>query len=140
VTAIQENLKITVLVVENHGYQSIHALQRAKTARSFGLEFRERENGRLVGEYVPIDLVANAASYGCATYSASTQDELARALADARGEVGPTVIVVHVDPLRLTLGSECWWDVGVAEVSRFPETREARELSERGRSAQRWLG
>ena len=42
VTALQEGLKITVIVVENHGFQSIHALQRARTGRSFGLEFRER--------------------------------------------------------------------------------------------------
>ena len=30
VTAVQEGLKITVIVVENGGYQSIHALQRSK--------------------------------------------------------------------------------------------------------------
>ena len=42
VTARQEGLKLTVIVVENHGFQSIHGLQRARTGRSFGLEFRER--------------------------------------------------------------------------------------------------
>ena len=40
VTAAQEQLKVTVLVLENHGYQSIHALQRARVGASFGLEFR----------------------------------------------------------------------------------------------------
>ncbi len=69
VTAVQERLKVTVLVVENHGFQSIHALQRARTGRSFGLEFRAREgeigavgigDGGLTGDYVPVDLVANA--------------------------------------------------------------------------------
>jgi 3D-(3,5/4)-trihydroxycyclohexane-1,2-dione acylhydrolase (decyclizing) len=140
VTAVQEGMKITVVVIENHGYQSIHALQRAKTARSFGLEFRRRQGGRLDGPCVEIDLAANAASLGCATYTASTADELAAALDAARRETRPTVVVVRVDPLALTLSSDCWWDVGVAEVSRFSETREARALSERGRAAQRYFG
>lgn len=140
VTAIQEGLKITVLVVENHGFQSIHALQRNKTGRSFGLEFRSREPDGLTGDYVPVDLAANAASYGCATYEASSTQELADALASAREQTRPTVIVLHVDPLRLTLSSECWWDVGVASTSRFPETREAYAASELGRHGQRWRG
>jgi len=140
VTAIQEGLKITVVLVENHGFQSIHALQRAKTGRSFGLEFRRREGEGLTGDYVAIDLAANAASYGCATYEASTAEELERALAAARQETRPTVVVVHVDPLRLVLSSECWWDVGVAAVSAHAETRAAHAAAEAGRSGQRWFG
>lgn len=139
-TAIQEGLKITVLVVENHGFQSIHALQRTRTGRSFGLEFRARKQDGLTGEYVPVDLAANAASYGCATYQAASTDELRAALAAARKESRPTVIVLHVDPLRLTLSSDCWWDVGVASVSRFEETRAAYRASEQGRADQRWHG
>jgi 3D-(3,5/4)-trihydroxycyclohexane-1,2-dione acylhydrolase (decyclizing) len=140
VTAIQEGLKITVVLVENHGFQSIHALQRAKLGRSFGLEFRRREGGGLTGDYVPIDLAANAASYGCATFEASTAEELAQALAAAREQARAAVVVVHVDPLRLVLSSDCWWDVGVAEVSAHPETRRAHAASEAGRSGQRWHG
>jgi 3D-(3,5/4)-trihydroxycyclohexane-1,2-dione acylhydrolase (decyclizing) len=140
VTALQEGLKITVVLVENHGFQSIHALQRNKTARSFGLEFRSRADDGLTGDYVALDLAANAASYGCATYEASTAEELAQALAAAREETRATVVVVHVDPLRLVLSSDCWWDVGVAEVSEHPETRDARAASEAGRAGQRWYG
>ena len=45
VTAVQEGLKVTVLV-ENHGYQSIHALQRTKTGRSFfGLDCPQPSRG-----------------------------------------------------------------------------------------------
>jgi 3D-(3,5/4)-trihydroxycyclohexane-1,2-dione acylhydrolase (decyclizing) len=140
VTAVQEQLKITVIVVENHGFQSIHALQRARTGRSFGLEFRRRRADGLAGPYIPVDLAANAASYGCATYVAESADELADVLTKARTEAGPTVIVVRVDPHRLTLASDCWWDVGVAAVSRFPETQAAYAESERGRADQRWHG
>jgi 3D-(3,5/4)-trihydroxycyclohexane-1,2-dione acylhydrolase (decyclizing) len=140
VTAIQEGLKITVILVENHGFQSIHALQRAKLGRSFGLEFRARERDGLTGDYVPIDLAANAASYGCATYEARTAEQLAQALVAARAEQRTTVVVVHVDPLRLVLSSDCWWDVGVAAVSSHPETRRAHTVAEAGRSGQRWYG
>lgn len=140
VTAIQEGLKITVVLVENHGYQSIHALQRGRTGRSFGLEFRARERDGLTGPFVPIDLASNAASYGCATYEVSTAEELEQALAAARHEPHTTVVVVHVDPLRLTLSSECWWDVGVAAVSKHEETRAAHAASEAGRRGQRWFG
>ena len=72
VTARQEGLKLTVIVIENHGYQSIHGLQRARTGRSFGLEFRERSaNGAgLAGPYVEVDYAANARSLGCAVFAA----------------------------------------------------------------------
>lgn len=140
VTAVQEGLKITLLVVENHGYQSIHALQRSRTGRSFGLEFRARTPQGLTGDYVPVDLIANARSYGCATYDVHTAGELEQALEHAREERGPTVVVVHVDLLRLTLSSECWWDVGVPQVSAHEETRAAVRESDAGRSSQRWHG
>src|SRR5690606_25734008 len=53
VTAVQEGLKVTVVVAENHGYQVIRQLQLNRVGRSFGNEFRARERGsnRLEGEY-----------------------------------------------------------------------------------------
>ena len=65
VTATQENLKITVVVSENHGYQVIRQLQMGRAGRSFGNEFRHRDStGRLNGEYVKVDIAQNAASMG----------------------------------------------------------------------------
>jgi 3D-(3,5/4)-trihydroxycyclohexane-1,2-dione acylhydrolase (decyclizing) len=140
VTARQEGVKLTVIVVENHGFQSIHALQRNRTGRSFGLEFREREDGAatLSGPYVEVDYAANAASLGCATFSASDDEELRAALEAARRDMRPAVIVVRAEPTRLLLDSECWWDVGVAQLSERPETRELAAEHERGRALQRF--
>jgi 3D-(3,5/4)-trihydroxycyclohexane-1,2-dione acylhydrolase (decyclizing) len=129
VTARQEGLKITVLVVENDGYQSIHGLQRARTGRSFGLEFG-----------VDVDYAANARSLGCAAFVVSSLDELRDALDEARGETVPTVIVARVEPRRLMLDSGCWWEVGVAQVSRRAETRELAAEHARGRMLQRHYG
>ena len=139
VTARQEGLKLTVIVVENHGYQSIHGLQRARTGRSFGLEFRERSaNGAgLAGRYVDVDYAANARSLGCAVSVASSVDEFREALGAARREPGPVVIVARVEPQRLLLDSDCWWDVGVAERSERVETRELAAEHARGRALQR---
>ena len=140
VTARQEGLKITVLLVENGGYQSIHGLQRARTGRSFGLEFREREGGGLTGACVDVDYAANARSLGCAAFAASSVEELRDTLEEARPETRPVVIVARVEPRRLMLDSECWWDVGVAELSGRPETRELAAEHARGRALQRHYG
>ena len=141
VTARQEGLKVTGLVIENEGYQSIHGLQRARTGRSFGLEFRERaDDGVLSGPYVEVDYAANARSLGCSVFVVSSIDELRGALEDARHETGPVVIVARVEPRRLMLDSDCWWDVGVAELSERPETRELAAEHARGRALQRHYG
>jgi 3D-(3,5/4)-trihydroxycyclohexane-1,2-dione acylhydrolase (decyclizing) len=142
VTACQEGLRLTVVVVENEGYQSIHALQRTRTGRSFGLEFRERAGGDagLTGSYVEVDYAANARSLGCAAFDVSSLEELREALDAARAEPRPSVIVARVEPRRLMLDSDCWWDVGVAEVSERQETRELAAEHARGRSLQRHYG
>ena len=132
VTACQEGLKLTVLVMENGGYQSIHALQRNRTGRSFGLEFR-----RPGGDYVEVDYAANARSLGCAAYRAETTEQLADALDAARDEQRPVVIAVRVERRRLLLDSGCWWDVGVPEVAERPETRKLADEHLRGRALQR---
>jgi 3D-(3,5/4)-trihydroxycyclohexane-1,2-dione acylhydrolase (decyclizing) len=142
VTARQEGLKLTVVVIENEGYQSIHGLQRARTGRSFGLEFRARSrNGAgLAGPYIEVDYAANARSLGCAVFTASSVEQFDDALDAARGEELPAVIVVRVEPHRLLLDSDCWWDVGVAELSERAETRELAAEHARGRALQRHYG
>jgi TPP-dependent trihydroxycyclohexane-1,2-dione (THcHDO) dehydratase len=47
------------------------------------------------------------------------------------------VIVAPVERHRLLLDSDCWWDVGVAETSDRPETRELAAAHARGRELQR---
>ncbi len=113
VTARQEGLKLTVIVVENHGFQSIHGLQRARTGRSFGLEFRERSadgsgvagpcrRGRLRRE--------RTQSRVHGLHSPPRSDEFRAALDAARAETAPVVIVARVEPrpaparLRLLVG------------------------------------
>jgi 3D-(3,5/4)-trihydroxycyclohexane-1,2-dione acylhydrolase (decyclizing) len=141
VTAVQEGLKITVVLIDNHGYQSIHGLQRGRTGRSFGLEFRRRgDSAALDGDYLPIDYAANARSLGCAAFEADSLEALRECLEAARLETRPAVVVCRVEPQRLLLDSQCWWDVGVAESSERAETRERAAEHARGRSQQRYYG
>jgi 3D-(3,5/4)-trihydroxycyclohexane-1,2-dione acylhydrolase (decyclizing) len=140
VTARQEGLRLTLIVVENEGYQSIHGLQQALTGRSFGLEFRQRDANGLAGPYVEVDYAANARSLGCAAFTVSSVDELRDALQQASRAKEPAVIVARVEPRRLMLGSDCWWDVAVAEASERSETRELAAEHARGRALQRYYG
>ncbi len=140
VTGVQEGLKITVVLVENGGFQSIRGLQVAKTGLAFGTEFRRRnsDDGRLSGDVVRVDYAANARSLGCAVFEIDSPEELRHALAAARAESRLSAIIAHVEPHRLLLDSECWWDVGVAQVSGQPQVRELSAEHARAATAQRF--
>jgi 3D-(3,5/4)-trihydroxycyclohexane-1,2-dione acylhydrolase (decyclizing) len=139
-TAAQEGLKITVLLSKNDGFQCIRDLQMRSSGRDFGNEFRARDHAsnRLEGEFVTIDLAANAAAFGARTWEARTAAELETALAEARDASGPCVIVVVTDRYRRGPGSGVWWDVAPAEVSDDEVTVAARGSYERGRAQQRY--
>jgi 3D-(3,5/4)-trihydroxycyclohexane-1,2-dione acylhydrolase (decyclizing) len=141
VTAVQEHLDVTVVVVENGGYQAIRSLQVGKTGVAFGNELRardEREN-RLSGPYVEVDYAANARSMGCAAYRAETLEQLAEALEAAREHDGPAVIAVTVEPHRLLSGTECFWDVGIAQASGREQTRALATAHQEGQRTQRFF-
>jgi 3D-(3,5/4)-trihydroxycyclohexane-1,2-dione acylhydrolase (decyclizing) len=141
-TAAQEGLKITLLISKNDGFQCIRDLQLRSAGRDFGNEFRTRgaESNRLDGEFIDVDLAANAASLGARTWSVSTATELEAALAEARAESGPCAIVVTTDRYRRGLPSGVWWDVAPAEISLDEMTINARDDYELGRTAQRHYG
>ncbi len=139
-TAAQEGLKVTVVVLVNQGYQSIHALQASRVGVSFGNEFRRRRDGRLAGEVLGIDYAANAASFGCEVHQVDDESALDNALREARAAEGPVVIVVTVEPRRGLLDAGAWWDLGLPAVS---ENRKTGELVKADRGAaeqQRFYG
>ena len=45
VTAVQEGLKLTIVLVDNHGYNSIGSLSRSLGLDGFGTLYRYRRNG-----------------------------------------------------------------------------------------------
>jgi 3D-(3,5/4)-trihydroxycyclohexane-1,2-dione acylhydrolase (decyclizing) len=139
-TAVQENLKLTVLLLDNSGYQSIARLARGKAGSSAGNEFRGRAEGERLpeGQRVGVDFLANAISLGCEGVLASNGEELAGALADARTRSGSTVIVCPTEPERSLLASGAFWDIGVAEVASDPATQAAAAEHLRSAAVQRY--
>jgi 3D-(3,5/4)-trihydroxycyclohexane-1,2-dione acylhydrolase (decyclizing) len=138
VTAVQEGIKLTIVLVDNHGFASIGALSESVGSQRFGTSYRFRgPGGRLDGDLLPVDLAANAASLGAEVVRAATIDELGGALAAARAASRTTVIAIETDPLLPAPDGGGWWDVPVAEVSGLDSTRQARAEYESGRRAQK---
>jgi 3D-(3,5/4)-trihydroxycyclohexane-1,2-dione acylhydrolase (decyclizing) len=134
VTATQERLKLTVVISENHGFESIARLQLATTGRQFGNEFRQRDGDRLHGPYVDLRLDKVAEGLGATAKRATTPDELRDALDQARSMDGTCVIVCETEPRRYAADSGAWWDVSVAEVSDIPEIQALRADYDRKRA------
>ncbi|MCP1309618.1 3D-(3,5/4)-trihydroxycyclohexane-1,2-dione acylhydrolase (decyclizing) [Paenibacillus tyrfis] len=126
-TSIQEGRKINVLLLDNHGYQCIHNLQRGHGSQGFGNEFRYRsaDTNRLTGDYVPVDFSLYARALGVKTYTVRTIDELKEALKSAKEQTVSTLIEIKVLPGTNTDGYESWWRVGVAEVSESGKVHQA---------------
>lgn len=125
-TAVQEGIKIIVVLVQNHGYQSIGALSESVGVGRFGTKYRRRNAaGDLDGATLPIDLAANAASFGVTVLRATSMADLQQALVDARANTETTVIHIEDDPLVPSPDSDSWWDVPVAETAELEATREA---------------
>lgn len=140
VTAVQENLKLIVILVQNHGFASIGSLSQALGSQRFGTNYRFRDGtGRLAGDVLPVDLAANAASLGVDVLRARTADEFATALKTAKAAEHTTVIHVETDPEIPAPDSNSWWDVPVAETSTLDSTRVARAVYDGWKQIQRPL-
>jgi 3D-(3,5/4)-trihydroxycyclohexane-1,2-dione acylhydrolase (decyclizing) len=145
VTSIQEGLKLTIVLVDNHGFNSIGSLSRSLGTDGFGTLYRYRRNGSLgtdgegaaAGDPLPVDLAANAESLGARVLRARSIAELRAALEAARAEPRTTVVAIEVDRYEGVPGYESWWDVAVAEVSGLDPVRAARERYEAARLDER---
>lgn len=141
VTAIQEQTKITVLLVDNGGFQSIHGHQKALVGHSLGNEFKIRDpQTKLLddGEFIDVDYVKNVQSIGLKAWRATDEAEVRQALTAARSEKRSCMIVVPTEKYRYTPESGIWWEVIGAEVTEDPKTKELVDAREAGRVNQRF--
>ena len=137
-TAVQEGLKLTVLLVDNYGYGSIAALSETRGSQGFACRFNYRgEDGQYSEERIGIDLAANAASLGATVLTADTAAGLTSALAEAADIENTVVIYIKVDAKGRFGGSGAWWDVPVSEVSEVESTQQARKEYEEQVTEQR---
>jgi 3D-(3,5/4)-trihydroxycyclohexane-1,2-dione acylhydrolase (decyclizing) len=145
-TAVSENIKLIVVILQNHGFASIGHLSESIGSERFGTRYRyydpttrDFEGDRLL----PVDLAANARSYGVDVIEIAPGSnaiaELGSAVADAKAKDTATVIHIRTDPLVYAPVGEGWWDVPVAEISDQDGTRAARAEYANQRERQRPL-
>ena len=147
VTAVQEGIKLIVVLVDNHGFNSIGSLSRSLGTDGFGTQYRFRKNGSIgldsdkdPAAVLPIDLAANAASLGADAVRVSSVDELRGALERATQATRTSVICIEVDRYEGVPNYESWWDVPVAEVATVEAVNAARRDYEKARKKeQRYL-
>ena len=119
VTAVQNGIKITVVVSANGTMESICRIERGVSTSPFANVFRKRNPAtrELAAEPIGLDLAKVAEGLGAKAWTATTPDELRAALRASRDEPGPCVIVAVNDPGRYLSRGEVWWDIPPAEVS-----------------------
>ena len=128
VTAVQERLKIIVVLVDNKGFASIGGLSRSLGMGGFGTSYRDRSStsGQLDGQLMQVDYAASVRSLGAHTIKAGSLKELKAALEEAKKMDRITVIVIETQPGVGVPGYDSWWDVAVAEVSKSEDVQKAR--------------
>jgi len=122
VTAVAENLDLTVVLVDNRAFMSIRGLQMESGSPSFNNELRHRDpvTNRTDGPVVNVDFVQHARGMGARARRADTLDDLQAALEGAEREGGVQVIVVPVNLRERVPGFDSWWDVPIAAASGQP--------------------
>ena len=119
VTAVQENQKLIIVLINNHGFGSINGLSLSLGSEGFGNQYRQRERktGEYTGDELPVDYTAHAKSMGIDAVKVKTKQRLEKSIRQARENDGSTLIEILVDRSVGVPGYEAWWDVPVAEVS-----------------------
>lgn len=132
VTSIQEGYKITIVFLDNHGFNCIRGLAKSCGSHEFGnqFKFRDANSGLLTGNNLPIDFAANAASLGANVIRANTKEEIIEALKKAKTFDKTTMIAIEVNPAVYAPGYDSWWDVAVPEVSGMESIQESRKRYE----------
>lgn len=139
VTCVREGIKLNIILIDNHGFQSIGGLSQALGSEGFGTHYKYRgASGAYDGDTLPLDFAANAQSLGAHVIQAKDLPSLQDALAESKRETRTTVIVVETDREERVPGYEAWWDVPIAEVSEMDAVRAAREQYEIAKQKERF--
>jgi 3D-(3,5/4)-trihydroxycyclohexane-1,2-dione acylhydrolase (decyclizing) len=134
VTAVQEGIRFTVVLIDNHGFGSIGALSEGLGSDGFGTHYRYRTYGNepgavgaLDGDVLPLDLGATAEGMGAYVVRCETIADLEAALNSTQSITDrPVVLTIEADRTIRVPSYESWWDVPVAEVSEMDQVNDAR--------------
>ncbi len=139
VTAIQEGIKVIIILLNNNGFGSIGALSQSIGSERFGTKYRYRDEktGLLTGAVLPVNFAQNARSLGAYVIEADDINSLKKALKEAREQTVTTVITIETDLYKGVPGYG-WWEVPVAEVAESESVRKAYESYQESKKKQRY--
>ncbi|MCM5558842.1 3D-(3,5/4)-trihydroxycyclohexane-1,2-dione acylhydrolase (decyclizing) [Pleomorphomonas sp. JP5] len=132
-TSVSLGQKLTVVLLDNHGFGCINRLQMA----TGGANFNNLWQDCAMQAQPDIDFRAHAESMGAIAVKVSSISELETELAKAKTADRSTVIVIDTDPLITTDAGGHWWDVAVPETSPRKQVAGAREAYEAAKRLQR---
>jgi 3D-(3,5/4)-trihydroxycyclohexane-1,2-dione acylhydrolase (decyclizing) len=140
VTAIQEGIKVIIILLNNNGFGSIGALSQSIGSQRFGTKYRYRDSktGLLTGETLPVNFAQNARSLGAHVIEATDIDSLKNALKEAGDQTVTTVITIETDLYKGVEGY-AWWEVPVSEVAEIESVREAYQVLKENKKKQRYF-
>ncbi|HLP15571.1 MAG TPA: 3D-(3,5/4)-trihydroxycyclohexane-1,2-dione acylhydrolase (decyclizing) [Bacteroidota bacterium] len=128
ITAVQEGIKMTIVLLNNNGFGSIGALSESIGSKRFGTKYRFRncDTGQIDGGMLPVDFIKNAESLGANVLAATNIESLTQALKAAKSSGTTTLIYIETD-LEKSVDGYGWWEVAIAEVSEMESVRAARK-------------
>lgn len=128
VTALQEGLKINIVLFDSQGFNCIKSLQCAFGSQGYGtdLRFRNPRTRQLDGEIIPIDFSRYASALGLKTWAPRTWAALTTAIKEVEQCPSSTLIEVTVEPGSQSPGFDSYWKIAVSEVSKSPRVESIR--------------
>jgi 3D-(3,5/4)-trihydroxycyclohexane-1,2-dione acylhydrolase (decyclizing) len=140
-TAVQEGIKLIVVVVDNKGFSSVGRVSEQVGAEGFGCHYRLRgPSGQYDGAEITVDFVKICEGMGARALEVTTLTELRGALQDARRGTETVCIVVQTDWHERVRGyAASWWEMATPQVSEMPAVVAAREEFDRNKGRQRYL-
>jgi 3D-(3,5/4)-trihydroxycyclohexane-1,2-dione acylhydrolase (decyclizing) len=140
VTAIQEGIKVIIILLNNNGFGSIGALSQSIGSQRFGTKYRYRDNktGFLDGNTLPVNFAQNAGSLGAHVIEAFDIPSLKKALKDAKKQTITTVITIETDLVKGVEGY-AWWEVPVSEVAEIESVKKAYKSYKESKKKQRYF-
>jgi 3D-(3,5/4)-trihydroxycyclohexane-1,2-dione acylhydrolase (decyclizing) len=145
VTSIQEGYKLTIVLMDNHGFNSIGGLSRSLGQKGFGTRYAFPLKNKLPDDTLkkvqalPVDFAMNARGLGAHVIECKTYDDFVAAFKESKKTDRTTVICIRNDRYVGVPGYESWWDVPVAEVSEMESVRKARREWEKNRKLERFF-
>ena len=137
-TIVQEKVKVIFVLLQNYGFASIGALSESHGSQRFGTRYRTGETPHNAdGDLLPVDIAANAESWGLKVLRVHGMDEFRKAYAEAVACEGPVMIHIETDLYGPNPPGSSWWDVPISEVSRLTSTQQARTWYEGKKTDQR---